>query len=97
MSDDEFRSALDTGAFDVLNREGDEADDVDTSEGRGGMRRDEREMLIRIDERTKGLDARYVKREEFLPVQRIVYGMAGLILVGVLLGLLGLVVLHGHS
>jgi hypothetical protein len=48
-------------------------------------------MLVRIDERTKGLDAKYVRRDEFLPVQKIVYGLTGIVLVSMLAALLALV------
>lgn len=49
-------------------------------------------MVARIDERTANLDTRYVKRDEFAPVQRLVYGGAGLALVSVFAALLAMVV-----
>ena len=79
------------------------------------MTEDETGLLYRIDERTRSLQitvqeirnsmaTSYVKREEFMPVQRdfvsqhefspvrrIVYGLVGLMLTGICAGLLALV------
>ena len=48
------------------------------------------ELLIRVDERTKliieemkTLKFSYVRKEEFEPVKRLVYGLVGLILISV--------------
>lgn len=60
------------------------------------------ELLIRIDERTsklmndfaelaKSLSSTYVRKEEFAPVQKIAYGLVGMIVVGVVGALLALV------
>lgn len=60
------------------------------------------ELLIRIDERTKKLiedfanfsrnmSNSYVRKEEFAPVQKVVYGLVGVITVGVSGALLALV------
>lgn len=82
----------------------------------GPQRESDRELLIRIDERTKNLNDAFsrmtetfvtkeqfqpikdailltVTRTEFAPIQKIVYGAAGLILVGVFTALIGLVVM----
>lgn len=64
----------------------------------------QRELLIRIDERTKNLvkrfdefemnQSRFVSREEFAPIQKLVYGVVGLILVSVFGALVSLVVMQ---
>lgn len=46
------------------------------------------ETVVRLDERTRDV----VRREEFAPVQRIVYGLVGLILLTVFGAILGLAV-----
>lgn len=58
-----------------------------------------RELLIRIDERTKGMEEDikvikddFVKKEEFKPIKNLVYGLVSLILTGVVGALLALVV-----
>lgn len=48
------------------------------------------QTVARIDERTSNLDHRFVQRSEFAPIQKIVYGLVGLILVTVFAGFLGL-------
>lgn len=67
------------------------------------------ELLARIDERTKGIKEtvdsfqkkldevpeNYVSLEAFRPVQRIVYGAVGLILLAVFGALLALVIIKG--
>jgi len=57
------------------------------------------ELLIRIDERTKNADEfmrniqkNMVTQAEFRPVQRIVYGAAGLVGTTVLISILGMVI-----
>ena len=56
------------------------------------------ELLIRIDERTKNMQADivlikddFVKKEEFKPIQKLVYGLVALILTAVVGGILALV------
>jgi hypothetical protein len=44
----------------------------------------------KIDELCKRMESDYVTKAEFDPIKRIVYGMVGLILVGVVGGLLAL-------
>lgn len=53
-----------------------------------------REMLVRIDERTKGLDSRFVKRDEFAPIQKIVYGLTTMAIVTIFGALFALVIRH---
>ena len=50
----------------------------------------DRELLIRIDERTQsivtsiaGIESNYVRKDQFAPVQKIVYGAVGIVLVAV--------------
>lgn len=57
-----------------------------------------RELLIRIDERTMGIMTEmvnvkngYVRKEEFNPVQKIVYGLVGVILISVMGGILAII------
>lgn len=59
----------------------------------------ERELLIRIDERTQGMQEDiavlkndFVKKEEFRPIKNLVYGLVSLILTGVVGALLALVI-----
>jgi hypothetical protein len=63
----------------------------------------QREMLIRIDERTKSLIKRFddfekkqsedfVTRIEFEPIKRLVYGVVGLVLTGFVLAIIALVI-----
>lgn len=62
----------------------------------------QRELLIRIDERTKNLvgrfedfeksQIRFVSRDEFDPIKKVVYGMVSLVLVAVVTALIGMVV-----
>lgn len=56
------------------------------------------ELLIRVDERTKliieemkTLKNSYVRKEEFEPVKRLVYGLVGLILISVVGSIIALV------
>ena len=49
-------------------------------------------MLARIDERTRNLDSRYVQRNEFVPVQRIVYGLVSIMVISVIVAVLKLVI-----
>ena len=60
----------------------------------------DRDLLIRIDERTKQLTFRFeeakrsfVRKEDFEPVKRIVYGMVGIILAVVITALVALVIM----
>jgi hypothetical protein len=62
-----------------------------------------RELLARIDERTKNLAecvdtlaGSVVSKEEFRPVKSIVYGGVGLVLTSVVAALIALVVKGGH-
>ena len=48
--------------------------------------------LARIEERVEIICKNYVSRKEFEPVQRIVYGMVGVILVGVFVAIVALVI-----
>ena len=61
--------------------------------------------LARIDERSKGmsadilsirlmLESNYVTQKEFAPIQKLVYGIVGCVLLTVLGGLLALVVIQ---
>ncbi len=57
-----------------------------------------KELLIRIDERTMGILSEmnsikngYVRKEEFNPVQKIVYGLVGVILISVMGGILAII------
>lgn len=47
--------------------------------------------IVELKKEMKESSDNYIKREEFLPVRNVVYGMVGLILTGVLLALVGLV------
>lgn len=52
--------------------------------------------MARLDERTEQMSQRMnqlVTRDEFAPVKMVIYGMVGIILVGVITGLLTLVLL----
>lgn len=63
----------------------------------------QKELLIRIDERTKALSRKfddfekgqtsYVSKIEFEPIKKLVYGMVGLVLTAVVLALIGLVII----
>jgi thiosulfate reductase cytochrome b subunit len=44
-----------------------------------------------LDKIMERLDNNFVKREEFVPVQRLVYGVVGLILTSVIVALIALV------
>lgn len=64
------------------------------------IERPDRDLLIRIDERTKQLTFRFeeakrtfVRKEEFDPVKRLVYGVVGVILTAVITALVALVVM----
>ena len=46
-----------------------------------------------VDEIKKKLDDNYVTQQEFEPIKKLVYGLVGLILTGVILALLGLVII----
>lgn len=50
-----------------------------------------RELISRFD----SLDARYVTKERFTPVEKVVYGLVGAVLMSVLGGLLALVIRKG--
>lgn len=68
-------------------------------------RLDERTKAIQLDitnirveirdhkESIQGLDKKFVRNESFQPVQRIVYGVVGLIMTAVLVAILGLIIL----
>lgn len=45
----------------------------------------------KVDEINIKLDAHYVTKDEFEPIRMLVYGMAGLILTGVVIALISLV------
>ena len=54
------------------------------------VRLTDRDLLIRIDERTKniqrtvdGIPQTYVHKDDFAPVKKVVYGFVGLILIAV--------------
>ena len=51
-------------------------------------------LIERIDKFEKIAETRYVTRMEFTPVQKLVYGGAGIMLSLVLVALLGIVILH---
>lgn len=63
---------------------------------------DDDRLLVRLDERTKGIQEQiaaldkkfsaYVTQHEFSPIQKIVYGLAGLILTAFVSALIALVV-----
>ena len=68
------------------------------------VERPDRDLLIRIDERTKQLTFRFeeakrsfVRKEDFDPVKRIVYGMVGIILTAVVTALVALVVMKSKG
>ena len=50
------------------------------------------DLLIRIDERLKAMEENYVTKDEFEPVKRVVYGMVGLLLSGMVLAIIALVI-----
>jgi len=57
------------------------------------------DLLVRIDERTRRiseditfLKGEFVKKDEFIPIQKLVYGMVGLILISVVGSLLALII-----
>ena len=63
---------------------------------RKGYSEAEVEILLRLermDERLKTVTGNYVTKSEFEPVQRIVYGLVGLVLVAVFGALVALVVM----
>lgn len=52
------------------------------------------DLIVRIDERTKNWEQTlktFVTTKEFFPVKSLVYGLVGLILVGVIGGILSLI------
>jgi hypothetical protein len=51
-------------------------------------------LMERLDKFEEIVEARFVSRAEFLPVQKLVYGGAGIVLSMVLVTVLGLVILH---
>lgn len=54
------------------------------------------DLLVRIDEKVVAVHARmdeFVTRQEFLPVQRVVYGLVGMILVGIIGAIIRLVLI----
>ena len=51
-------------------------------------------LIERLDKFEQIAEARFVTRGEFTPVQKLVYGGAGIMLSLVLVALLGLVILH---
>jgi len=66
---------------------------TDEKEGKLLARLDERtqQLLIDVEHINHKLDNKYVTQDQFKPVQILVYGMAGLMLTGVVGALLGLV------
>lgn len=55
-------------------------------------REDLKELEVSSEKRLLVVDQRYVTKDEFDPVRRLVYGIVGLILTGVVATLLGLVI-----
>ena len=51
-------------------------------------------LIERLDKFEEIAEARFVTRVEFTPVQKLVYGGAGIMLSLVLVALLGIVILH---
>jgi len=51
-------------------------------------------LIERLDKFEEIAEARFVTRAEFTPVQKLVYGGAGIVLSLVLTALLGVVILH---
>lgn len=50
-----------------------------------------------IDQLNLKLDKSYIRREEFEPVKKLVYGAARVVLVGVLVAILGLVIISAGA
>lgn len=46
------------------------------------------DLLVRIDERTKGMQENYVTKKEFFPVRLITYGFVGLVMVTVIVAII---------
>lgn len=57
--------------------------------------KEHQEILVEIEKINERLDDRYISRNDFAPVQRIVYGMVGILLTGIMYGLLKLIGTHG--
>lgn len=75
-ADERPRGVLDTGEHEAITN-------MDPSS---------RDLLVRIDERTRALDTRYVRRDEFLPIQKIVYGLAAMAMITIFGALLALII-----
>ena len=61
-----------------------------------GYRRAEVEILVRLermDTQLKTIDSNHVRRDEFEPIQRLVYGLVSIVLVAVIGAIVALVVI----
>ena len=60
-----------------------------------GLSSSDKELLVRIDERTKNIEERldlFVTKEAFIPVRALIYGLATLTLITVVGGVLATII-----
>jgi len=50
------------------------------------------ELFLKLDALDKKIDKKYVTREQFEPVRNIVYGMVGLLLTGIIVGVARMII-----